>query len=71
MALIGELLNIILRDNEQSIQTTTNPYVIQSKPNLFTGALTQQALITPPSGKSINIQGITITSDGSNGQIYL
>ena len=71
MPLICGLLNRAFRDDENSIQITENPNVIKSKSNYYTGALSQQALITPPTGKRINVLGITLETGGTNGNIYL
>jgi len=71
MAWLEHIFNRTFREVEDSIQITTNPFITQSKANEYTGGLTQRALITPPSGKRLDIKGVTLCSNGSGGTIYL
>lgn len=71
MGLIAEILNSVFDVNEKSLFVTDYPRTTYSKPNVFTTALAQQTLFTPPLGKAILIKGITIYSTQNSGELFL
>lgn len=70
MVLNSEILNLAYKDNEGSIQITDNPYVIKSIPNVFP-ANYNDVLITPTTGKRLDIKGITIQTNDTGAIIKL